>query len=121
MRCVSISKLICVSWTGVAIVAFVASADLTAAPEMSWKAGGRGGAVAGGGSEAVAAGISVLRADCNAADAAAATLLALAVTDYGQYAMSGEVALLLYDTKSGKVKSLCGLGRAPLDPEAIEW
>jgi gamma-glutamyltranspeptidase/glutathione hydrolase len=48
-------------------------------------------------------------------------LLALAVTDYGLFAMGGEVPLLIYDAEKREVKVLCGLGRAPLDPQAIKW
>ena len=87
----------------------------------SWKASGKGGAVAAGGAGAVAAGIQLLEQGGNAADAAAATLLALAVTDYGFFAIGGEVPLLIYDAKHEEVKVLSGLGRAPLDPAAIEW
>ncbi|NQT38207.1 MAG: gamma-glutamyltransferase [Planctomycetes bacterium] len=85
------------------------------------QASGSGGAVAAGGREAVAAGIRILAEDGNAADAAAATLLALAVTDYGWFAVGGEVPLLIYDARKQEVKVLCGLGRAPLDPKATEW
>ena len=53
--------------------------------------------------------------------AAAATLLALSVTDYGAFAFGGEVPLLIYDAKEKEVKVLCGLGRAPLDQAAIDW
>ena len=48
--------------------------------EMGWHASGRGGAVAAGGKKAAAAGISILRQGGNAADAAAATLLALSIS-----------------------------------------
>ncbi len=91
------------------------------AADITWKASGRGGAVAAGGSEAVAAGLDILRADGNAADAAVATLLALSVTDYGAFAIGGEIPLIIYDANKQEVKVLSGLGRAPLDPEAIEW
>lgn len=88
---------------------------------IGWKASGKGGAVAAGKPEAVAAGIELLSAGGNAADAAAATLLALAVTDYGLFAIGGEVPLLIFDAKKQEVKALCGLGRAPLAPEATKW
>ena len=68
-----------------------------------------------------AAGISIPSEGGDAADAAVATLLALAVTDYGFFAIGGEVPLLLYDAKNRQVKSPCGLGTAPLDPTAIDW
>lgn len=88
---------------------------------IGWKASGKGGAVAAGGADAVAAGIRLLADDGNAADAAAATLLALTVTDYGLCAMGGEIPLLIYDAKKQEVKAISGVGRAPLDPAATEW
>lgn len=92
------------------------------AETISWNAGGTGGAVAAGRRpEAVAAGLEILRNGGNAADAAAATLLALSVTDYGSFAIGGEVPILVYDAKHDEVKVLCGLGRGPLDPRAREW
>ncbi len=91
------------------------------ADTIGWKASGKGGAVAAGGSEAVAAGIRLLRADGNAADAAVATLLALSVTDYGWFSIGGEVPLLIYRAEQREVKVLSGLGRAPLDQKAIDW
>lgn len=91
------------------------------AAEIGWKAAGKGGAVAAGGSGAVAAGISILKQGGNAADAAAATLLALSITDYGYYAIGAEIPLIIYDARKKDVKVLCGLGGAPLDPGAIDW
>ena len=91
------------------------------ADELSWRASGKGGAIAAGGAQATAAGYRLLRDGGNAADAAAATLLALAVTDYGMFAIGGEIPLLIYDSSRREVKVLCGLGGAPLDPEAIRW
>ncbi len=88
---------------------------------ISWKASGEGGAVAAGGSGAVAAGIQLLEKGGNAADAAVATLLALAITDYGSFAIGGEVPFIVYDANRQEVKVLCGLGRAPLDQNAIDW
>ena len=86
-----------------------------AADDIGWRASGKGCAVAAGGSGAVAAGIQLLEQGGNAADAAAATLLALSVTDYGSFAIGGEIPLIIYDAKTEKVKVLCGLGRAPRD------
>lgn len=91
------------------------------ADEITWKASGTKGAVAAGRPESVAAGLQILEQGGNAADAAAATLLALAVTDYGSFAIGGEVPLLIYDVRQKEVKVLCGQGAAPLDPQAIEW
>jgi len=94
---------------------------IAAADVVTWKASGKGGAVAAGKMKSVDAGIEILNQGGNAADAAAATLLALAVTDYGSFAIGGEVPLIIYDAKKKDVKVLCGLGSAPLDPEAIDW
>ncbi|MHC4596378.1 MAG: gamma-glutamyltransferase family protein [Planctomycetota bacterium] len=91
------------------------------ASQIGWEASGKGGAVAAGGKEAVAAGVSILEQGGNAADAAAATLLALSITDYGSYAIGAEIPLIIYDASGKEVKVLCGLGGAPLDRNAIEW
>ncbi len=88
---------------------------------ITWKAAGKGGAVAAGKMNSVAAGLQILNAGGNAADAAAATLLALSVTDYGSFAIGGEIPLIIYDATRQEVKVLCGLGAAPRDPAAIEW
>jgi len=89
--------------------------------EIGWNSSGKGGAVAAGGKDAVAAGISMLEKGGNAADAAAATLLALSITDYGSYAIGAEIPLIIYDAHKKEVKVLCGLGGAPLNKKAIEW
>ena len=91
------------------------------AQEISWNASGRNGAVAAGHPDSVAAGISILNEGGRAADAAAATILALAVTDYGSFAIGGEVPVIVYDAKSKQIKTLSGVGGAPMDPAAIEW
>ncbi len=92
-----------------------------AADPIGWRAAGKGGAVAAGRPEAVAAGIGILKRGGNAADAAAATLLALSITDYGRFAIGGEVPFMIYDAKKQEVKVLSGLGRAPLSQRAIDW
>jgi gamma-glutamyltranspeptidase/glutathione hydrolase len=57
----------------------------------------------------------------NAADAGAATLLALSVTTVGAFCIGGEVPVLIYDAGKKNVKVLSGQGGAPLDPQAIDW
>ncbi|MHC4330943.1 MAG: gamma-glutamyltransferase family protein [Planctomycetota bacterium] len=109
-------RFICTVW----FAGLITYGTLEAA-EIDWKASGKGGAVAAGGAGAVAAGISMLEQGGNAADAAAATLLALSITDYGSYAIGAEIPLIIYDARKEQVKVLCGLGGAPLDPETIEW
>lgn len=94
---------------------------ISGAGEISWKASGRNGVVAAGHADSVAAGVGVLEEGGKAGDAAAATILALAVTDYGLFSIGGEVPVLVYDAETKQVKSLSGVGAAPLDPAAIEW
>lgn len=67
---------------------------------MDWKAEGRNGAVSSGAPGSVAAGLEILQKDGNAADAAVATILALSVTDYGRFAIGGEVPFIHYDAKT---------------------
>ena len=86
-----------------------------------WHDSGKGGAVAAGGKDAVAAGIAMLSQGGNAADAAVATLFALSITDHGMFAIGAEIPFIIYDAKTKKVAVLCGLGAAPLDKKAIEW
>jgi len=104
------------------VVAMLAVSTLdVAAQEISWQASGKNGVVAAGHADSVAAGVSILDNGGRAADAAAATILALAVTDYGSFSIGGEVPVLVYDATTQQVKSLSGVGGAPLDPKAIEW
>jgi len=88
--------------------------------QIDWHASGTGGAVAAGGADSVAAGLGVLADGGNAIDAAVATILALSVTDYGLFAIGGEIPLMFYDAHSQRVRVLSGVGRAPLDEAAIE-
>jgi len=88
---------------------------------IGWKAESRTGAVAAGAAEAVAAGIALLEQGGNAADAAAATILALNVTDHGDCSIGGEVPVLIYEAATREVKSLSGQGGAPRSPAAIDW
>ena len=78
-----------------------------------WKASGKRGAVAAGGQGAVDAGMTLLKADGNAIDAAVATILALSVTDFGSFCFGGEVPIIVYDAKRGTTEVLCGQGVAP--------
>ena len=89
--------------------------------QIGWKASSKSGVVAAGGAGAVAAGIELLNGGGNAADAAAATILALNVTDHGECSIGGEVPLLIYSAQTKEVKALSGQGRAPLSQDAIDW
>jgi gamma-glutamyltranspeptidase / glutathione hydrolase len=95
------------------LVSLIGAAPLVAQQRGEWKASGSHGAVAAGGQGAVDAGISTLKGGGNAADAAAATLLALSVTDGNSYCFGGEVPILVYDAKRGVVEVLVGQGAAP--------
>ncbi|HLJ57597.1 MAG TPA: gamma-glutamyltransferase, partial [Chthonomonadaceae bacterium] len=89
--------------------------------QIGWKADSKTGAVAAGGAGAVAAGVALLEQGGNAADAAAATILALNVTDHGQCSIGGEAPFIIYDAKRRETKALSGQGGAPRSPEAIAW
>src|SRR5262245_21959459 len=79
----------------------------------TWSGAGKNGAVAAGGQSAVDAGMELLKAGGNAADAAAATIFALSVTDSASFCFGGEVPILVYDAQRGVVEVLCGQGAAP--------
>jgi gamma-glutamyltranspeptidase/glutathione hydrolase len=91
----------------------VAKQDNQNQPPGTWKGTGSKGAVAAGGQEAVEAGIAILQSGGNAADAAAATILALSVTDSRSFCFGGEVPILVYNARRHVVEVLCGLGTAP--------
>ncbi len=82
---------------------------------------GSRGVVVSGRPAATAAGIKILEHGGNAADAAAATLLALSVTYVGAFCVGGEVPILVYSSSQKNVKLLEGQGEAPHDPKAIAW
>ena len=82
---------------------------------------GNQGVVVSGRPAATAAGIKILEQGGNAADAGAATLLALSVTYVGAFCVGGEVPILVYNADEKNVKLLEGQGEAPRDPKAIAW
>jgi len=84
-------------------------------------AAGSQGVVVSGKPAATAAGIKILEQGGNAADAGAATLLALSVTYVGAFCVGGEVPILVYSADHKTVKLLEGQGEAPRDPKAIAW
>jgi gamma-glutamyltranspeptidase/glutathione hydrolase len=101
------------------VLTFCLVASYTLAQERA--AVGSRGVVVSGNSAATAAGVRLLEQGANAADAGAATLLALSVTTVGAFCIGGEVPALVYDAASKDVKVLAGQGGAPLDPEGIHW
>src|SRR5579862_9093936 len=82
---------------------------------------GSQGVVVSGRAAASAAGIKILEQGGNAADAGAATLLALSVTYVGAFCVGGEIPILVYSADQKNVKLLEGQGEAPRDPKAIAW
>src|SRR5690349_15468810 len=82
---------------------------------------GSQGVVVSGKPAATAAGIKILEQGGNAADAAAATLLALSVTYVGAFCVGGEIPILVYSADQKNVKLLEGQGEAPRDSKAIAW
>jgi gamma-glutamyltranspeptidase/glutathione hydrolase len=84
-------------------------------------AAGSQGVVVSGKPAATAVGIKILEQGGNAADAGAATLLALSVTYVGAFCVGGEIPILVYSADQKNVKLLEGQGEAPRDPEAIAW
>src|SRR5579864_148611 len=84
-------------------------------------AAGSQGVVVSGKPAATAAGIKILEQGGNAADAGAATLLALSVTYVGAFCVGGEVPILVYSADQKNVKLIEGIGEAPRDPKAIAW
>lgn len=69
-------------------------------------ASGSQGLVVSGTAAATAAGLKMLEQGGNAADAGAATLLALSVTTLGLFCIGGEVPLLVYSANTKDVKVL---------------
>ena len=96
-----------------ALAAWGSALQAAEAEPIGWKAEGSHGAVSAGGAEAVAAGIEILQAGGNAADAAAATILALSVTDASAFCFGGEVPVLVYDVRRNAVDVIAGMGVAP--------
>ena len=87
---------------------------------ITYHAQGYDGAVAAEDSRAVEAGIAMLKNDGNATDAAVAVMLAASVADYGMFSIGSEIPFMIYDKKSGRVKTLSGLGSAPLDESSMK-
>src|SRR4030095_12576422 len=82
---------------------------------------GSKGLVVWGRAVASEAGTKMLNAGGNAADAGAATLLALSVLTVGAFCIGGEVPIMFYSAGKKNIKVLSGQGGAPLDPDAVEW
>jgi len=119
-----IRKIISVSSVSLLLLAPSAWPQATKTPAVrrgpSVATGGQG-VVVSGRPAATAAGIRILEQGGNAADAGAATLLALSVTYVGAFCVGGEVPILVYSADQKNVKLIEGIGEAPRDPKAIAW
>ena len=80
--------------------------------ERGYSVSGAHGAVSSGGATATNIGLDILLAGGNAFDAAAATILALNQTDYGNVHFGGEVPIIFYQGTTGQVKVMSGQGPA---------
>lgn len=87
--------------------------------KLTYHAEGKGGAVAAEDPRAVRAGMTILRSGGNAADSSVSAMLAASVVDYGMFSIGSEVPFMIFDSASSKVKTLSGLGSAPLNKESI--
>jgi gamma-glutamyltranspeptidase / glutathione hydrolase len=117
-------KIISISYASLLLVAPCAWPQATKIPLPTHGpsvASGKQGVVVSGRPAATAAGVKILEQGGNAADAGAATLLALSVTYVGAFCVGGEVPILVYNAGQKNVKLLEGQGEAPRDPKAIAW
>jgi len=117
-------KIISISSVSLLLLAPLAWPQASKTPVSRWGpsvAAGSQGVVVSGKPAATAAGIKILEQGGNAADAGAATLLALSVTYVGAFCVGGEVPILVYSADQKNVKLLEGQGEAPRDPKAIAW
>jgi len=117
-------KIISISSVSLFLLAPFAWPQATKTPVSPWRpsvASASQGVVVSGKPAATAAGIKILEQGGNAADAGAATLLALSVTYVGAFCVGGEVPILVYSADQKSVKLLEGQGEAPRDPKAIAW
>lgn len=73
---------------------------------------GKNGAVAGGTTAAVDAGMRIFKLGGNAVDAGVATMFAAAVAEYSHFGFGGEAPILIR-TKEGKVFTISGVGTMP--------
>jgi gamma-glutamyltranspeptidase/glutathione hydrolase len=116
-----IISLPCIFLLSIAPFAWPQSTKTPVSPRGPSVATGSQGVVVSGKPAATAAGIKILEQGGNAADAGAATLLALSVTYVGAFCVGGEVPILVYSADQKNVQLLEGQGEAPRDPKAIAW
>jgi len=116
-----INSVSCVFLLLLSPIAWTQATKTPISPRGPSVATGTQGVVVSGKPAATAAGIKILQQGGNAADAGAATLLALSVTYVGAFCVGGEIPILVYSADQKNVKLLEGQGEAPRDPKAIAW
>jgi gamma-glutamyltranspeptidase/glutathione hydrolase len=97
----------------IGLILVISTVKVKAEEKAFWHAEGKNGAVVAGGRAASEAGVEIMKSGGNAADAAAATLLALGVTDSRSYCLGGEIPIIVYDAKRNITEVLGGQGAAP--------
>ena len=110
-------KFLRVGWA----VCLLASSAVSEPENRGWHASGTGGAVVAEHPRAVEAGIRILEKGGNAVDAAVATMLVASIMDYGMFCIGAEVPLMIFDAEKKEVKTMSGLGRAPLKQSDTRW
>ena len=113
-------KIISISSVSLLLLAPFAWTQATKTPSARGDrvvATGSQGVVVSGKPAATAAGIKILEQGGNAADAGAATLLALSVTYVGAFCVGGEVPILVYSADQKNVKLLEGKARLLATPK----
>ena len=120
----SMRKIISISSVSLLLLAPFAWPQATKTPVSSRGpsiVAGSQGVVVSGRPAATAAGIKILKQGGNAADAGAATLLALSVTYVGAYCVGGEIPILVYSAgqkdDQKNVKLLEGQGKLLATPK----
>src|SRR5215469_12986733 len=106
-------KLISLSSVSLLLLAPLAwpqATETPVSPRRPSVATGSQGVVVSGKPAATVAGIKILEQGGNAADAGAATLLALSVTYVGAFCVGGEIPILIYSADQKSVKLLEGQG-----------
>src|SRR5262245_26854683 len=105
--------LVCLSGLLCAALLFPSPVPAQQPKAGPWSGVGKSGAVAAGSQEAVDAGLALLKSGGNAADGAAAAILALTVSESRSACFGGEAPVVVYSASRKSVEVLAGIGAAP--------
>ncbi len=81
--------------------------------DSGWQAKGQSGAIATGSRRSADAGLAMLQAGGNAADAAVTSLLVQSVVESQLFCFGGELPIIIYNAERKTVEVIVGLGAAP--------